>query len=130
MTGSALCATAIVLVTCTCALADVSCVQQELTRIGFDPGPIDGALGRKTLTAAASFQRAAPYLVDLSVDTSDIWCAALRKQLADVAVDAGKLPVDGPSAFSGATSGNAMGTTPILGVTPEYQVPAWVNNPH
>ncbi|MBL8592733.1 MAG: hypothetical protein JNK01_08600 [Devosia sp.] len=124
----ALSAIAIILST-SAAFADTACVQQELTRLGFDPGPVDGSLGKKTLSAASKYQLGAAYLPDLSRDTTYVWCKALRER-PNAAVEASTFPTAGASASSGATSVNAMGTTPILGVTPEYQVPGWVNNPH
>lgn len=126
----ALCAAVIVLVTCAPAYADVSCIQRELMRLGFDPGPIDGSLGGKTLSAAKAYQIGAVYLPDLSRDNTYVWCKALMERLSGAPFEAGQVPLDGPSAISGATAGDAMGTTPILGQTPEYRVPAWVNNPH
>jgi hypothetical protein len=36
----------------TLAMADVSCVQAQLTEMGFAPGPVDGQLGRRTQNAA------------------------------------------------------------------------------
>lgn len=128
--SSALYAAVIALVTCSQAQADVSCIQRELTRLGFDPGPIDGSLGRKTLNAAKSYQIGAIYLPDLSRDTTYVSCKALMERLSGAPFEAGQVPFDGLSAISGATAGNAISTTPILGTTPEYQVPAWVNNPH
>jgi len=35
----------------------VSAIQQELTRLGYKPGPVDGLFGSKTRTAIQSFQR-------------------------------------------------------------------------
>jgi hypothetical protein len=66
------------LVSCTPAFADVACVQRELTRIGLDPGPADGQLGRKTLQAAKTYQEGAAYLQDLSTVTSSNWCTFLK----------------------------------------------------
>jgi hypothetical protein len=106
------------------AFADVACVQRELTRIGLDPGPADGQLGRKTLAAAKSFQEGAPYLSDLSVDSSSNWCQYLKDQPALAAFDPNQA-----LGGVGTTADPAMDTTPILGETPEYQVPSWVNNP-
>jgi hypothetical protein len=36
------------------------------------------------------------------------------------------MSIDNPLADGGALSGNAMDATPVLGETPEYQVPKWV----
>ena len=107
------------------AFADIACVQRELTRIGLDPGPADGKLGRKTLAAAKSYQEGAPYLQDLSTITSRTWCDFLVKQPALVTFDPNTAVVG-----FGTVADPAMDTTPVLGRTPEYQVPGWVNNPH
>jgi hypothetical protein len=128
--SSALCAALIMLVGCAPAYADVSCIQRELQRLGFDPGPIDGSLGGKTLTAAKAYQVGAVYLPDLNGDNTYVWCKALMERLSGAPFEADQVALDGLSATSGATADSAMGTTPILGHTPEYQVPAWVNNPH
>lgn len=60
------------------AVANMFCVQEELSRIGLDPGPVDGRLGKRTVGAARTYQTGAMYLPDLSADTSYIWCRALR----------------------------------------------------
>jgi hypothetical protein len=113
------------------AYADVACVQRELVRIGFDPGPIDDALGRKTLAAANTVRRfGGLYLPDLSVATSDLWCEALLKQEPARAAGGDQLSLNTLPGNSGATTDGALAATPILGVTREYEVPAWVNNPH
>ena len=111
-----------VLATGSPALADVACVQRELARIGLDPGPADGQLGGKTLKAARAFQEGAPYLPDLTVDLSSRWCEVLKEQpsLTSAALEANVGVVTAPT----------LDVTPILGETAEYQVPAWVNNPH
>lgn len=36
-------------------VADVRCVQEHLTTIGYDPGPIDGVLGPRTVQSLANF---------------------------------------------------------------------------
>ncbi|MEO7222772.1 MAG: hypothetical protein ABIY37_09885 [Devosia sp.] len=113
-----------VLLICTPALADVGCVQTELARIGLDPGPVAGQLGRKTLSAARAFQEGAPYLQDLTVDTSYNWCKALKEQPALASFNSNQ----GLGGL-GTVFDPAMDTTPVLGQTPEYQVPNWVNNP-
>lgn len=108
------------------AVANMFCVQEELSRIGLDPGPVDGRLGKRTVGAARTYQTGAMYLPDLSADTSYIWCRALRglpPSGMPGTVESSPVP-----AIEGATA--AAGTTPILGETPEYQVPGWVNNPH
>ena len=113
------------LVTCTPAFADVACVQRELTRIGLDPGPADGQLGRKTLQAAKTYQEGAAYLQDLSTVTSSNWCTFLRAQPALASFDPNQ-----SLGGLGTIADPAMDKTPILGETPEYRVPEWVNNPH
>ena len=113
------------LVTCSPAFADVACVQRELTRIGLNPGPADGQLGRKTLAAAKTYQQGAAYLQDLSDVTSSSWCTFLKEQPALAAFD----PNQSLGGF-GTVVDPAMDKTPILGETPEYKMPEWVNNPH
>lgn len=44
--------------------AAVSRVQSGLTRLGYDPGPVDGVMGAKTETAIRSYQRDHSLLVD------------------------------------------------------------------
>lgn len=62
----------------TSALADIACVQTKLTEMGFDPGPIDGQLGRRTYAAAAVVaEQAGLVLPALSAATSTDWCASL-----------------------------------------------------
>ena len=122
---SALLVALTVLLTCTPALATVECVQQELARIGLDPGPIDGSLGPKTMKAARLFQDGASYLSDLSEDTSYTWCELLKEQPPMVPYDPNRIDVG-----SGTVTVPAMDVTPVLGLTREYEVPTWVNNPH
>jgi len=119
-------AAAIALLTCSTTLADVLCVQQELARLGFDPGPADGALGKQTLRAAADFQKGAPYFSDLTTDTTLEWCNRLRTVPIPDARIAVTLSIHDPLANAGAISGDAIRATPVLGETPEYQVPKWV----
>lgn len=60
------------------ALADVVCVQQKLKDLGFNPGPVDGALGSRTVLAAKNFAANAGLgLPDLTEATTDSWCTAL-----------------------------------------------------
>jgi len=60
------------------ARADVACVQEQLTRLGFDPGPVDGALGKRTINAATLFARnAAMPLETLTTENSGEWCSAV-----------------------------------------------------
>ncbi|MBN9084314.1 MAG: N-acetylmuramoyl-L-alanine amidase [Rhizobiales bacterium 62-17] len=42
----------------------VEAIQRALARAGFDPGPVDGKLGPKTLAAIKAFQKAHALLVD------------------------------------------------------------------
>jgi hypothetical protein len=108
------------------ALASVICVQQELIRLGFDPGPADGSLGGRTLRAAVEFQKGAAYFPDLAADTAQDWCYRLRQLQGPNGSTAATLSIDDPLANAGAISTDAMGATPIFGETPEYQVPKWV----
>jgi hypothetical protein len=116
-----------IIATCVPAFADALCVQQGLARIGLDPGPIDGKLGAKTLRAAKTYQAGAMYLPELDAVTSYIWCRSLRGQPPSALNEAGELPNE---LFATSGSASAIGATPILGQTPEYEVPKWVNNPH
>jgi hypothetical protein len=101
---------------------DVACVQKELTTLGLYHGQATGTLTRKTLTAARTYQQAAVYLVDLDADSARVWCKALQEAVAQR---------DQPNNPEAAAVGvPEEPETPILGVTSEYQVPAWVNNPH
>jgi hypothetical protein len=60
------------------ALADVACVQDQLTRLGFDPGPIDGELGNRTISAAHLFAKNASLTLDaLTTTNSNEWCTAI-----------------------------------------------------
>lgn len=67
------------------SLADVSCVQSTLARLGYDAGPVDGALGRRTQLAAESFAADAGIdLPGLAADNSAQWCEALRGKAQDL----------------------------------------------
>lgn len=60
------------------AWANVTCVQQGLVDLGFDPGPVDGALGKKTVTAASLFAANAGLTIEpLTKNNSDAWCTAI-----------------------------------------------------
>lgn len=60
-------------------LADIACVQTELTRLGFDPGPVDGRMGGRTASAAADFaDKAGMALPALGNDNGAQWCRELR----------------------------------------------------
>jgi hypothetical protein len=69
------------------------------------------------------------YLQDLDAITSFNWCQALKKEPPLASLQPQQIGMDTSSASSGTGSDPAMTVTPILGETPEYQVPAWVNNP-
>ena len=58
---------------------NVLCVQQELAGRGYNPGPIDGALGSRTQSAAQSAAAAGRLgLPPLTAGTAGAWCQALR----------------------------------------------------
>ncbi len=60
------------------AFADVGCVQQQLTDLGFDPGPVDGALGKRTVNAATLFAANAGLTMEtLDKANADAWCDAI-----------------------------------------------------
>jgi Alginate lyase. len=83
------------------AFADMTCVQTELARLGFDPGPADGLIGRRTRNAAAEFvSSSAVSLPDLSNQTAATWCQALR--------DAPSPPIDVASPPKDVLSGNDL----------------------
>lgn len=71
--------------------SSVACVQEEVTQLGYDPGPIDGQFGRKTAAAFAEMQAKWPEQVnavaagDLSVDTAPVWCAGLAQSFPELA---------------------------------------------
>ncbi|MEX1180562.1 MAG: alginate lyase family protein [Cucumibacter sp.] len=61
------------------ATASVLCVQEELAALGYSPGPVDGALGGRTIGAATQFRSDAGLnLPDLSTETAGEWCAAVQ----------------------------------------------------
>src|SRR5688572_6076672 len=63
----------------TLAIANVSCVQTQLAELGFAPGPVDGALGRRTREAAETVAgQAGLPLPPLTDETSPEWCTALE----------------------------------------------------
>lgn len=114
--------------TCSPVLADASCVQKQLARLGFDPGPVDGLLGPSTIAAAERFHRGMPVLPDLSLETSQEWCNHLAALPGPPNFDAARdLPIADPSASAGTLGPDALGATPVLGVSPEYKVPSWVD---
>lgn len=62
-----------------------TCVQAGLNTLGYDAGPADGQMGKRTLGAAlefASTQDGAPY-PDLSDQTAAAWCGQLTAAIAD-----------------------------------------------
>ena len=79
--------------TATPASADsaVSCVQEQLTALGHDPGPVDGAFGRKTAAAFGDLVKASPeaFASDddpvLTALNADTWCASLGAAFAEAA---------------------------------------------
>lgn len=61
------------------AWADMTCVQQELTDLGFDPGPVDGAIGKRTMVAASLFAaNAGLEIAPLDASNAELWCAAIK----------------------------------------------------
>ena len=82
--------------------ADVKCVQEQLAQTAFDPGPVDGAWGRKTKAALdsalqqigqhselgrADTDEACTILSTLSEDDRNL----LRYRVYDVVIDAKEL---------------------------------------
>lgn len=69
----------------------VSCVQEQLTALGYDPGPVDGQFGRKTATAFGDLVQASPDAFTgmdsptLSALNADTWCPALAEAFAGAA---------------------------------------------
>jgi len=60
------------------AYADVACVQSKLTELGFEPGPADGQIGKRTRNAAELFAAGSGLsLSQFSAETSAEWCEAL-----------------------------------------------------
>ena len=53
---------------------DVRYLQQSLTKLGYNPGPIDGIFGSKTETAVKSFQKAKGLVVD-GIVGNNTWTA-------------------------------------------------------
>jgi hypothetical protein len=67
------------------SVADAAaCVQRALNQIGFDAGPVDGQMGRRTFEAGHGFaaMQPTPY-PELSDTTAAEWCALLTAALAD-----------------------------------------------
>ena len=58
---------------------NVLCVQRAVSAGGYDPGPLDGQLGTRTLAAAQSAAGASRLaLPPLTVGTAGAWCQALQ----------------------------------------------------
>ncbi|MES0884900.1 peptidoglycan-binding domain-containing protein [Roseibium sp. SCP14] len=70
------------------AHADVACVQSELKSAGYNPGPVDGALGKRTVSASqqmgTDYGMPLPTLDDAS---SAKWCTALKETNAAARID-------------------------------------------
>ena len=58
----------------------VTALQQRLTGLGYDPGPVDGIMGRKTRTAIRAFQRYAE--LPVTGEASDTLLERLNRKLA------------------------------------------------
>lgn len=57
----------------------VACVQDELTNLGFQPGPVDGALGGRSRAAANAFvSRTGIALPNLTDESAVLWCAEIK----------------------------------------------------
>lgn len=55
------------------------CVQNQLQAFGYDPGPSDGVMGRRTRAAAEAFVLPSQLpLPDLSSQTAEHWCEAMQ----------------------------------------------------
>jgi|GEM_PF-2594870 len=68
--------------------ADVACVQAELKAAGYNPGPVDGALGKKTVNAASKMGTDYGFsLPTLDKANSQDWCASLRKANESARID-------------------------------------------
>ncbi|POF32635.1 peptidoglycan-binding domain-containing protein [Roseibium marinum] len=70
------------LIVCDPARAErfVSCVQEQLTDAGYDPGPIDGLLGRKTTNQLEKLKKEYPTIQDLpniSTANASVYCRAI-----------------------------------------------------
>lgn len=85
------------LVAATPASANVLCVQQELAALGYDPGPPDGQLGRRTRTAAGyAADDQGLSLPRLTGATANRWCDAMRALTRGAGMHMGRVePVTG-----------------------------------
>lgn len=84
------------------AVASVQCVQEGLTVLGYDPGPVDGLLGQRTSESASNFGR--DHGIDLprfTTGNADEWCAAVRTVSFGVAA----VPLDPDLIETGAPDG-------------------------
>lgn len=63
------------------------CVQQQLTALGYAPGPADGLMGARTRSASKAALRDQPYLTlpDLNKSNAALWCQTLADQNDDLA---------------------------------------------
>lgn len=82
--------------------AEVRQIQQELTNLGYDPGPVDGAWGGKTERAARQF------LSDKKIDPTTVFTAQGRDEAALLE----SFRTDRPSADQ---SGPRVGVSPQMG---------------
>lgn len=86
------------------AASSVTCVQDGLTILGYDPGPVDGLLGQRTAETVTNFGR--DHGVDLprfSPANSDQWCAAVNRVVFGVAaveIDPANIETGAPSGLS------------------------------
>ncbi len=61
------------------ALGSAACVQEELAGLGYQPGPADGVLGRRSVGAANLFAGDTGLtLPDLTDDTAGQWCEEIQ----------------------------------------------------
>lgn len=59
---------------------DIACVQQTLIDLGYNPGPVDGVLGARTLDTARAFASDRGLrLFALTAGNGGTWCAQLRR---------------------------------------------------
>lgn len=81
------------------SVADASgCVQENLNLLGFDAGPVDGQMGRRTFDAAVAFatlQDGDAY-PELSNESAGQWCA---RMLAAIESDVARGPTDDLARF-------------------------------
>ncbi|MHA1553698.1 MAG: alginate lyase family protein, partial [Alphaproteobacteria bacterium] len=76
------------------ALGSAVCVQEELAKLGYQPGPADGALGRRSVGAANLFaEDMGMTLPDLTDDTAEQWCSEIQAFAASPAATILKAPV-------------------------------------